>query len=667
MLPGLKPHGWGPWRGPLVRCLRRGPSRGPSAHGAPHPAAPSMRVDSNNHARRQQQQQQQWCVLQQQRGYTPPSRRTWSKQNEKICTRRPLVEAFAMHKVQPTKQWWKEQPHTPETFLGLPDPLLHALRGGSLYIEQLDLVAAACVAARLLAHQQQSPSLWVPLARRAAALAARGPHTSLAFVFKALAAADVREAQAVCCSRLTDLALTHVELLLQHRDDFEATDLALSLKALTNLGAAEPQLLACLAGRLAGCGAVGLGTSEILDSIEALCIAYPVLNTCMQASDLDPLIQSSTSSSTSSSNAGKRQLAAHLAASSPNAYSLPPPLATPYNRPISYKPHLQEQQQQRQQQQMQQVQDFNVEGLPRSQVFAWWIPVLLNALLHTQPQASAFTAAAAAAALRELAVEAQRGLPASPPAAAAPAAAAAAAGSSSPPREGDSESGKGVVAAAAAAAAAAERRAAIVAAATAAAAAAARSCLPLQARSRYELLLLLLLMPSSWLGCGCSSVASIQRLESERPLAGGGEERLPPSAFPLPWLRQAASVATVAATATTAAAAVRGPLVTAIGGVVPVRREKKTAAQTSHMAGELRAYIHGTLRAAPLVVSSPEGMFFPYYLPHLHSFFLPCQVARGNSADSAAAAAAALHVLVRLGGPSTLETQQQQQLHPKED
>ena len=82
--------------------------------------------------------------------------------------------------------------------MGLPDPLLHSLRGGSLYVEQLDLVSLACVSSRLLGHKQLSPSLWQPLARRAAALAMGGPDTSLAFVYKALAAADIRDSPSVC-------------------------------------------------------------------------------------------------------------------------------------------------------------------------------------------------------------------------------------------------------------------------------------------------------------------------------------------------------------------------------------------------------------------------------------------------------------------------------------
>ncbi|KAL8437689.1 hypothetical protein ACSSS7_000766 [Eimeria intestinalis] len=163
MLRGLNPGGGSPCRGgPHLRCLRRGTPGGPSSHGALRPDARLMRVISSNppwqqqeqqhvglpykqpcglqrqhhqhhqqqhreqeqheqHQRwcvlqqqqQQQEQQQQWWVLQQQRGYTPPSRRSWSKQNEKLHTRRPLVEAFAMHKVHPTKQWWREQPHTP--------------------------------------------------------------------------------------------------------------------------------------------------------------------------------------------------------------------------------------------------------------------------------------------------------------------------------------------------------------------------------------------------------------------------------------------------------------------------------------------------------------------------------------------------------------------------
>lgn len=73
-----------------------------------------------------------------------------------------------------------------ETFLGFPDPLLHELRGGSLYIQCMDAVAVAATSARLLAHKNASASLWKQLAERAEAVASSAPVTSLSFIFKAL-------------------------------------------------------------------------------------------------------------------------------------------------------------------------------------------------------------------------------------------------------------------------------------------------------------------------------------------------------------------------------------------------------------------------------------------------------------------------------------------------
>ncbi|XP_026191189.1 uncharacterized protein LOC34624404 [Cyclospora cayetanensis] len=359
--------------------------------------------------------QQQPHALQQVRDYTPPSKRTWAKQNEKIHTRRPLTESFAMHKVHPTLEWWREKRSKPATFMGFPDPLLHSLRGGSLYIEQMDAVTLACVSLRLLSAGPDVRDDASVLTLKGALLAKLGKCElmDVAAVVEALANpffASPRQG-------LTDAALSHLELLLQHREDFDSEELAAALCALVKLGANEPQLL--FSERLVACDLESFEPLQLVAIIEALCMAYPVLSTCVQSQRPEELLLKSVSSSGGSNLA---ELTAHLKKPSPVAYALSESPQTPYNTPISYRPPPPPEQQ---------PLDKAEELLPEQQplhkaaesaspsscpLFVSWLPALLNALLRKAP-AGVFTAAEAATALSELSAEALKSHEASPTAA----------------------------------------------------------------------------------------------------------------------------------------------------------------------------------------------------------------------------------------------------------
>ena len=50
-----------------------------------------------------------------------------------------------MHRQHNEKEWWRERRLAPATFMGFPDPSKQDLRGGSMYIEQMDAVTLAVV------------------------------------------------------------------------------------------------------------------------------------------------------------------------------------------------------------------------------------------------------------------------------------------------------------------------------------------------------------------------------------------------------------------------------------------------------------------------------------------------------------------------------------------
>eukprot|EP00927_Polykrikos_kofoidii_P039266 TRINITY_DN33688_c0_g1_i1.p1 TRINITY_DN33688_c0_g1~~TRINITY_DN33688_c0_g1_i1.p1 ORF type:complete len:734 (-),score=110.97 TRINITY_DN33688_c0_g1_i1:168-2264(-) len=206
------------------------------------------------------------AVLQQRRNYTPPSRRTWSKQHHRIRTPRPMVDKFDLWRVQPQKEWWRERPVAPATFFGFPDVSQHNLRGGSLYVEQMDAVTLAVLADKCVKDKVWDPMIWSKFSWRAQQIASRTHEPDLCYIFRAFSRIDWvdqnllttylgRMHRRLHMFQLLDVAvlleafgnprfrqsiylqkaLTHLSLLLQHRDDAKPEDLARTCAALRAL------------------------------------------------------------------------------------------------------------------------------------------------------------------------------------------------------------------------------------------------------------------------------------------------------------------------------------------------------------------------------------------------------------------------------------------------
>ena len=74
-----------------------------------------------------------------------PTDRNWSKQHPRIRTPRPLVDRFNLGSLHPNKEWWRERRIAPATFMGFPDVSKAEVRGGSLYVEQMDAATLAVI------------------------------------------------------------------------------------------------------------------------------------------------------------------------------------------------------------------------------------------------------------------------------------------------------------------------------------------------------------------------------------------------------------------------------------------------------------------------------------------------------------------------------------------
>ncbi|CAE7238951.1 unnamed protein product [Symbiodinium pilosum] len=194
------------------------------------------------------------------------SRRTWSKQHYRIRTPRPLTDKFDLSRVQPQKEWWRERRVAPATFFGFPDVTKAGLRGGSLYTEQMDAVTLAVLADKCVQEKVWDPEIWLKFSWRAQQLSTRTQEPDLCYIFRAFARADWFDQNLLTTYlgrlhrrlpqfQLPDVAvlleafensrfrqgeylqrsLTHMALLLQHRDDAGVEDLARTCVALRNL------------------------------------------------------------------------------------------------------------------------------------------------------------------------------------------------------------------------------------------------------------------------------------------------------------------------------------------------------------------------------------------------------------------------------------------------
>lgn len=118
------------------------------------------------------------------RWYTPPTKTNWSKQNDRIRTKRPLTDPFDLTKLHPEKEWWKEKKLRPETFMGLPSVIHSDLRGGSIFAEQMDPITLSVVCDRMVHQGERSHNIWSSLCRRAQQIANKTYEPNLCYVFR---------------------------------------------------------------------------------------------------------------------------------------------------------------------------------------------------------------------------------------------------------------------------------------------------------------------------------------------------------------------------------------------------------------------------------------------------------------------------------------------------
>lgn len=210
---------------------------------------------------------------QQLRYYTPPSRRTWSKQHYRIRTPRPMVDRFRLENEHPEKEWWRERRLAPATFFGFPDVTKHGLSGANLYTEQMDAVTLGVLADKCGKENIVDPDIWRKFSWRAQQLAHQMHEPELCYVFRAFSRVNWYDQNLITTYlgrlhkrlprfSLVDFAilleafwndlfrpakylpwtLSYLELLLRHRDDATVEELSkvcAAIRGLKPLGANE--------------------------------------------------------------------------------------------------------------------------------------------------------------------------------------------------------------------------------------------------------------------------------------------------------------------------------------------------------------------------------------------------------------------------------------------
>ncbi|VWU52465.1 conserved protein, unknown function [Hepatocystis sp. ex Piliocolobus tephrosceles] len=133
--------------------------------------------------------------------YTPPSKRKWSKQNDKYKTRRPLAESFNMHKINIKGEYWKQKhvnkqfvvengnqdminERTSLNFFGYPNISLHNKLGGSLYIEQMDQITLCIMMYKCIKENIYESYIWKILLERCTKIAHKMTGSVLSYIFK---------------------------------------------------------------------------------------------------------------------------------------------------------------------------------------------------------------------------------------------------------------------------------------------------------------------------------------------------------------------------------------------------------------------------------------------------------------------------------------------------
>ncbi|KJP88490.1 hypothetical protein AK88_01769 [Plasmodium fragile] len=135
------------------------------------------------------------------RHYNPPSKRKWSKQNDKYKTRRPLAENSNVHKINIKGEYWKQthvnkqfvvengnqdmiNEKTSLNFFGYPNISLHNKLGGSLYIEQMDEITLCVIMNKCIQENIMESCIWKNLLNRCTRIAHKVNGNVLSYIFK---------------------------------------------------------------------------------------------------------------------------------------------------------------------------------------------------------------------------------------------------------------------------------------------------------------------------------------------------------------------------------------------------------------------------------------------------------------------------------------------------
>ncbi|CRH04040.1 conserved Plasmodium protein, unknown function [Plasmodium relictum] len=135
------------------------------------------------------------------RYYNPPSKRKWSKQNDKYKTRRPLAEKFNLHKINIKGEYWKQKhvnkqfvvendnidminERTSLNFFGYPNISMHNKLGGSLYIEQMDEITLCVIMNKCIRENICDSFVWKSLLNRCTRIMNKMNGNILSYIFK---------------------------------------------------------------------------------------------------------------------------------------------------------------------------------------------------------------------------------------------------------------------------------------------------------------------------------------------------------------------------------------------------------------------------------------------------------------------------------------------------
>ncbi|CAA9990511.1 conserved Plasmodium protein, unknown function [Plasmodium knowlesi strain H] len=135
------------------------------------------------------------------RHYNPPSKRKWSKQNDKYKTRRPLAENSNVHKINIKGEYWKQKhvnkqfvvedanqdminEKTSLNFFGYPNISLHSKLGGSLYIEQMDEITLCVIMNKCIKENIVDSFIWKNILNRCTRIAHKVNGNVLSYIFK---------------------------------------------------------------------------------------------------------------------------------------------------------------------------------------------------------------------------------------------------------------------------------------------------------------------------------------------------------------------------------------------------------------------------------------------------------------------------------------------------